>query len=119
MNLLNRYLQAVGQCLPKARRDDILEELRTNLLSQMEDREEEFGRPLTESEVVRMLQDHGNPMIVAGRYREANLGFAFGIQLIGPELFPIYRIILGLNFAITFIIMAVIRPIVAHRVWAA
>jgi hypothetical protein len=116
MNLVNRYLQAVGQCLPKARRDDILEELRTNLLSQMEDREDELGRPLTESEVVGMLQAHGNPMIVAGRYREANLGLAFGIQLIGPELFPFYRMILGLNFAITFLIMAVIMPIVAHAI---
>lgn len=114
MNLLNRYLQAVGQCLPKARREDILEELRTNLLSQIEDREEELGRPLAENEITKMLQQHGNPVIVAGRYREPNLGLAFGIQLIGPELFPIYRIILGLNFAITFIIRAVIMPIVAH-----
>ena len=114
MNLLNRYLQAVGQCLPKARRDDILEELRTNLLSQMEDREEELGHPLTESEITAMLHKHGSPMIVAGRYREPNLGLAFGIQLIGPELFPIYRTVLGINFAITFIILAVVMPIVAH-----
>lgn len=114
MNLLNRYLQAVGQYLPKARRGDILEELRANLLSQMEDREEELGRPLTDSEIVSLLHRHGNPMIVAGRYREPNLGLAFGIQLIGPELFPIYRIVLGLNFAITLIIHAVIMPIIAH-----
>ena len=61
-----------------------------------------------------MLQDHGNPMIVAGRYREANLGLAFGIQLIGPELFPFYKTILGINFSITLIIEAVVIPIVAH-----
>jgi hypothetical protein len=114
MNLLNRYLQAVGRCLPKERRDDIVEELRINMLSQIEDREEVLGRPLTESEFTTMLQDHGNPMIVAGRYREANLGLAFGIQLIGPELFPFYRTILGINFAITFIIVAVVLPIVAQ-----
>jgi hypothetical protein len=116
MNLLNRYLQAVGRCLPKERREDIVEELRINMLSQIEDREESLGRPLTESELVSLLQDHGNPMIVAGRYREANLGFAFGIQLIGPELFPFYRMILAINFSITFLIMAVIMPIVAHAI---
>jgi hypothetical protein len=114
MNLLNRYLQAVGRCLPKARRDDIVEELRVNMLSQIEDREEELGRSLTESELVRLLQDHGNPMIVAGRYREANLGLAFGIQLIGPELFPFYKMILGINFAITFVLVAGLFPVLAH-----
>jgi hypothetical protein len=116
MNLLNRYLQAVERCLPKARREDIIAELRANILSQIEDREEELGRPLTENEIVSMLQHHGNPMIVAGRYREANLGLAFGIQLIGPELFPFYRMILGLNFAITLLIFAVVMPIVAHSI---
>ena len=55
-------------------------------------------------------------MIVAGRYREANLGLAFGIQLIGPELFSFYKTILAINFTITFIIQAVIIPIVSHAI---
>jgi len=45
MNLLNRYLRAVGRLLPKPRRDDIVAELRANILSQMEDREQELGAP--------------------------------------------------------------------------
>jgi hypothetical protein len=114
MNLLNRYLQAVAKYLPKARRDDIVAELRANLLSQMEDREEEFGRPLTEAELIAILQHHGNPAFVAGRYRENNLGLAFGIQLIGPELFPFYKTILAMNLCITLLILAVVLPIVAH-----
>jgi hypothetical protein len=32
MNLLNRYLQAVARLLPKARRDDIIAELRANII---------------------------------------------------------------------------------------
>ena len=99
MNLLNRYLQEVSRYLPKARRDNITAELRANILSEMEDKEQELGRGLTENELVEMLQHHGNPMIVAGRYREHNLGLAFGVQLIGPELFPFYRMILLLNLA--------------------
>jgi hypothetical protein len=116
MNLLNRYLQEVSKYLPKARREDIAAELRANITSQLEDREEELGRPLTDDEVVAMLQHHGNPMIVAGRYRPHNLGLAFGVQLIGPELFPFYRMILLLNLCITLVILAVVLPIVAREV---
>jgi hypothetical protein len=115
MNLLNRYLQEVSKYLPKARRDDIVAELRANILSEMEDKEQELGRGLTEKEMVEMLQRHGNPMIVAGRYREHNMGLAFGIQLIGPELFPFYRMILLLNLCITLVILAVVLPIVARE----
>jgi hypothetical protein len=119
MNLLNRYLQEVSRHLPKAKREDIVAELRANISSQMEDREEELGRPLLENEVIEMLQHHGNPMIVAGRYRPHNLGLAFGIQLIGPELFPFYRMILLLNLCITLVILAVILPLVARELQAA
>jgi hypothetical protein len=116
MNLLNRYLQEVSKYLPKARREDIVAELRANITSQLEDREEELGRPLTDDEVVAMLQHHGNPMIVAGRYRPHNLGLAFGVQLIGPELFPFYRMILLLNLCITLAILAAVLPIVGREV---
>jgi hypothetical protein len=114
MNLLNRYLQEVAKYLPRSRRSDIVEELRANILSQMEDREEELGRALTDNELVRMLQHHGNPMFIAGRYREDNLGLAFGIQLIGPELFPFYKTILLLNLSVTVTIAAVLLPILAR-----
>ena len=105
MNLLNRYLQAVARLLPKARRDDIIAELRANIVSQMEDREAGLGRSLTEDEQAEILRHHGNPTLVAGRYREGNLGLAFGVQLIGPELFPFYRNILLLNMGITLLIL--------------
>ena len=48
MELLNRYLQAVGQYLPAETKDDTLEELCANLLEQMDVRAEELERPLTE-----------------------------------------------------------------------
>ena len=47
MNLLDRYLQAVRFFLPRRQQDDIVRELSENLLSQMEDRAEELGRPLS------------------------------------------------------------------------
>src|ERR1017187_3388386 len=108
VNLLNRYLQAVAWLLPKARRNDIIEELRSNILAQMEDRAEELGHPLTEDQQAEILRRHGNPTLVAGRYREGNLGLAFGRQMIGPELFPFYKIVLTLNLSITLVIIGIV-----------
>jgi hypothetical protein len=83
MDLLERYLQAVGKYLPAKGKEDMLAELRANLLAQMEDRQEELGRTLTEDEEVEILRRHGAPSIVAERYRPRR-------QLIGPEIFPYY-----------------------------
>src|SRR5579871_860235 len=58
-----------------------------------------------------MLRYHGNPVVVAGRYRENTLGLAFGIQLIGPELFPFYRTILLINFSITAVVLSIVIPL--------
>lgn len=113
MNLLNRYLQAVGQLLPKVRRDDIVAELRANLLSEIEDKGEALGRPLTEDEQAAILHRYGNPTLVAGRYREPNLGLAFGVQLIGPELFPIYRTVLGIILGVTLCVLTAVTFVVA------
>lgn len=114
MNLPDRYLYAVARLLPAARRDDIIEELRVNILAQMEDRAEALGRPLTEDEQVEILRRHGNPTLVAGRYREGNLGLAFGRQLIGPELFPFYKNVLMLNLAIMLAIIGIVSLTVGH-----
>lgn len=103
MELLDRYLQAVKRGLPKAQQDDIIQELSENLRSQIEDREADLGRPLTEPELKALLQQHGAPIAVAGRYRPGGHGLAFGRQLIGPVLFPYYLKVLALNLGITLI----------------
>jgi len=66
-DLLDRYLQAIGEHLPAASRDDVLAELHTNLQAQIDDRSEEVNRPLTEAEVAAILKDHGRPLVVAAR----------------------------------------------------
>jgi hypothetical protein len=119
MNLLNRYLQAVAKCLPSERRDDIIAELRANILSQMEDREQELGRPLAEDEQADILRRYGNPTIIAGRYSAHNLGLAFGRQLIGPELFPFYKTVLIINLLITVVVLAGVMPVVAQAIGGA
>jgi hypothetical protein len=83
MDLLDRYLAAIARELPKRQARDIIAELRDTLLSQIEEKEEAFGRPLTEPELEVVLHDFGHPLVVASRYRGAQ-------QLIGPELFPFW-----------------------------
>jgi hypothetical protein len=87
MNLLERYLQAVGQYLPAETREDVLAELRVNLQAEMDARLEEKEGPLSESEVAAILKAHGRPMLVAARYMPQH-------YLIGPEVFPIYLLTL-------------------------
>jgi hypothetical protein len=82
-DLLDRYLAAVARELPNAQRADITAELRDELLSKMEAREERLGRTLTTDELADLLVEFGNPLVVAGRYRKVQ-------HLIGPEMFPFW-----------------------------
>jgi hypothetical protein len=85
MDLLERYLQAVGQYLPAATKDDTIAELRANLLERIDAREEELGRPLQQSDVAEILKEHGKPEVVALRYLPQQ-------SLIGPAVFPFYKL---------------------------
>ena len=93
MELLERYLQAIGKYLPwtvsLARRQDILAELRANYESQLEEREGDLGRKLTEGEMIDWLKQLGSPMHVAARYQPTQ-------YLIGPEIFPMYLYVVRL-----------------------
>ncbi len=108
MELLDRYLIAVGQNLPKPQRDDIVRELSENIRSQFEDKEAELGRPLSEAEQDAILKQVGNPLLVAGRYREDDRSLTLGRRIIGPALFPFYAKVLWLNLGVTTLITALI-----------
>src|SRR5438046_10533999 len=68
----------------------------------------ELGRPLTESEQQALLKRRGNPLVLAGRYRQDYRTLAFGRQLIGPVLFPFYVRVLSFNLCLTFAVMPII-----------
>ncbi|HKD81701.1 MAG TPA: hypothetical protein VKH81_18555 [Candidatus Angelobacter sp.] len=87
MELLDRYLQAVRFWLPKAHQNDIIEELRDDLRSQIEEKESSLGRAITEDELCAILQHAGNPMRIAARYQKQQ-------TLISSELFPLYKFVL-------------------------
>jgi hypothetical protein len=87
MELVDRYLYAVRNGLPKGQQDDIIAELGEDIRSEIEDLETGLGRPVNEAEVVEILKQRGHPTKVAGRYLAQQ-------YLIGPALFPIYRLVL-------------------------
>jgi hypothetical protein len=83
MDLIDRYLAAVRRDLPAAKADDIVAELRDDLMTRKEDREEALGRALDKNETSELLSDFGHPLMVASRYRKYQ-------YLIGPDGFPFY-----------------------------
>jgi hypothetical protein len=108
MELVELYLKAIGSYLPAGQRDDIIKELRENIRSEVEDREAELGRPLTEAEQEALLKQHGHPLLVAGRYRQDRRSVAFGPQWIGPVIFPFYIKVLSFNLGISFTVASMV-----------
>ena len=109
MELIDRYLQAVGFWLPRKQKEDILAELAEDLRSQVEEKEAELGRKLNEAEVEAVLKQRGRPVLVANRYLPQQ-------YLIGPVLFPIYRFVLMavcLGYLVLWIIAAIV--LMAYR----
>lgn len=102
MELLDRYLHAVGFWLPRKQKEDILAELSEDLRSQIEEKEAELGRKLTECDLEALLKQRGRPVLVANHYLPQQ-------YLIGPTLFPIYRLVLGI-VALCYLVPWVLVP---------
>lgn len=84
MSPLENYLERVRAHLPKAGRDDVIEELREALTDLLERREAEAGHPLNEDEQQQVLRSFGHPVAVGARYWTGK-GILFG------PLSPFYR----------------------------
>jgi len=96
MELIERYLQAVKSGLPSKQSDDIVQELRDSILSQVEERESTLGRPLGESEIMDILKRMGSPMVLAGRYGGRR-------HVIAGSLFTIYWKVLSFALSIALV----------------
>ena len=106
MELLDRYLEAVRKHLPWQRQDDIIAELRANLESQLEEKEEALGRPLTQAETEEWLKKLGSPIQVAAGYQTHQ-------YLIGPNIFPTYRYVLKLACSWATVIYSIVAVVQA------
>lgn len=92
-SLIDRYVRAVRQLLPRAQRDDIAAELRAILQSQIDDEEALQRRPLSDDEVAGILRNYGHP-------RDVAVGYGARQYLIGPDVFPSYVAAVKLVFSI-------------------
>jgi hypothetical protein len=90
MELIERYLQAVGRALPAKQRTDILAELRSSLYDSLDSAD---GDP-PEATVVALLQKMGAPEKVAASYAPSSQ------YLIGPSLYPTFRTVIGIVFTV-------------------
>jgi hypothetical protein len=106
MELTDSYLKAVRRYLPRAQRNDIVAELAVEIRSQMDEKQAELGRALTEVEQMAIFKQQGDPMAVAMRYRRTGRSLSIGWELIGPELFPAFLILLSCNLTIAAVVIA-------------
>lgn len=92
MELIERYLHAVGKYLPRKNREDILAEIRSHLEDTLDER---TGGNLSEEDVVALLQETGSPQKMAASYAPQ------GQYVVGPALFPLWRMVTGIAIAAT------------------
>jgi hypothetical protein len=102
METIDKYLKSIKWWLPKAEREDILNELSENIVSQIEANEAELGRPLNQTEIETILKRHGHPMALAGRYYSERKDFVFSRWIIGPTFLPLYLKVLSFTTVIGF-----------------
>ena len=101
MELIDRYVAEVGRRLPYKTRADIQDELRSNLVDTLEARA--GGSPTVEDEV-SLLLEFGSPERMAASYRGARV-------LIGPDLFPFFRMVLGIVLAVMATVQLVLQAV--------
>jgi hypothetical protein len=116
MELLDRYVYAVGRRLPAKQRGDIEKELKSLLLDALDART--GGRLATDDDVAAVLAEFGQPADVAARYTGER-------YLIGPRLYPVYRMVVGIVLAamafglfLSFLMVFVFGTMTAANAWA-
>lgn len=95
---IERYVNEVGRRLPPNQRADVEREIRSliedEVAGRLEAQEEQGAAADRERTVLAVLQQFGAPEEIAARYYAPR-------YLIGPAMFPIYRIVLAIVLGIT------------------
>jgi hypothetical protein len=111
MELIDRYVHEVGEHLPGRMRADVQMELRSLLLDALEEHARAAGRPADAELVTKVLREFGPPQEVAARYAPQPQ------YLIGPQLFPAYKLVVGIVGLVTgaillaFFVLGVVRTL--------
>ncbi len=92
MELIERYLYQVGKHLARKNREDILAEIKSHLEDTLDER---TGGSPTDEDVVVLLQETGSPQKMAASYAPQ------GQYVVGPTLYPLFRLVTGISIAAT------------------
>jgi len=94
MNLIDKYVAAVGRQLPTKNRADIEAEIRSTLEDMLEERTQGKG-PADEATISQLLKEYGSPSEVAATYKPQQHQY-----LIGPRMYPIFERVIRIVIAV-------------------
>jgi hypothetical protein len=97
MNLIERYVEKVGENLPAKSRTDIQAKIRSLIEDALEDRSAADGRAANESMTMEVLKKFGDPAKVAASYLPPR-------YLVGPRLFPTFILVMKIVTAVVTVI---------------
>jgi len=97
---IDRYVNEVGRRLPPNQRVDVQQEIRSLIEDEVAGRlqaaaDEGSAQLSAETTVLAVLEQFGPPEEMAARYQAPR-------YLIGPAMFPVYQIVLGIVLTVTF-----------------
>jgi len=115
MSLLDRYVKEVGSHLPPKQRTDIEAEIKSSLQDILQEKSARTGVTVDETLMLAVLKEYGKPEKVAASYLPPR-------YLIGPELFPIFWLVLkiglGIVAAIAVLVFAARTAVGDIQSWA-
>jgi hypothetical protein len=86
MSIIDNYIQAVGQDLPRKNRADIEAEIRSLIEDTLVDRSKAAKRPVDEAMTVEVLKEFGPPEKMAASYRSKD-------YLVGPRFYRTFLLV--------------------------
>jgi hypothetical protein len=100
MNLIETYINQVGDNLPTKDREDIKAEIRSIIEDTLDGRSQAAGRPVDDAMIVEVLKEFGTPKKMAASYLPPR-------YLIGPRLYPTFMMVLRIVLGIIGIVVMV------------
>lgn len=91
--MIERYVHEVGQHLPAKSRQDIQMELRSLVQDTLDEQAADSGAEPSAKMVAAVLKEFGSPEEIAAQYRPQQ-------AFIGPNLLPIYKLVLTVVLAV-------------------
>lgn len=104
MDWLARYVENVKAYLPAKLRDDVGNELYSDLQDQYDDMADHLGRQPTETEQLALIKEKGHPMEVAAGYQPRK-------TLVSESLFPLYVVVLKWVLLAVFVVNGLVAAL--------